>query len=52
MFAVIAVVAFAVALILHLTGGHAALVLDFTLAGLVCVAVHLAFAVAVPWKRP
>ena len=51
MFAVLAVIAFAVALIVHLIGGHAGLVLDFELAGFICVAAHLAFAVALPWGR-
>lgn len=51
MFAIAAAILFAVALILHLVGGHAGLVLDFELGGLLAVALHLAFAVALPWAR-
>ena len=44
MLAVVAVIAFAIGLILHLVGGGAAkYVLDFELAGLIFVALHLAF---------
>jgi hypothetical protein len=50
MFAVLSVIAFAVALILHLAGtGH--LVLDFELAGFICVALELVFAGGPPWSR-
>lgn len=49
MFAFIAAVCFALALILHLVGvGH--LVLTFELAGLLGVALHLAVG-AWPWKQ-
>lgn len=51
MFAVIAVILFAVALILHLTGAPA-LVLTLTLGGLIALALHLVPWGAVPWKRP
>lgn len=52
MFAILAVVAFALALILRLLGGHAALVDDIVIAGLLCVALHLVYAVPLPWRRP
>ena len=51
MFALAAVVCFAIALILRLVGGHADLVLDFLIGGALGVALHLAFAVALPWGR-
>lgn len=52
MAAVLAVIAFALALLLHLIGhGVAKLVLDFELAGLLLLAVHLAFGWALPWAR-
>ena len=51
MLALIAAICFAVALILHLVGGHAGLVTDFALGGLLAVALHLAFAVALPWRH-
>ncbi len=52
MFAIAAVVAFGVALVLHLVGhGTASLVTTCTLAGLVLVALHLVVAVPVPWGR-
>jgi hypothetical protein len=52
MWAVLAVAAFAVALILHITGGHAgSYVTDFTLAGLALTALHLAWAYT-PWRKP
>ena len=42
-FAILAALAFAIALILHLVGGGAEqYVLDFELGGLICVALHLA----------
>lgn len=51
MFAVLAVIAFAVALILHLTGhGTAKLTADFALAGLICLALNMA-AEWYPWRR-
>jgi hypothetical protein len=50
MFAVAAVVAFAVALVLHLTGSDAH-VLDFMLAGLACLAAHLVWGIY-PWRHP
>ena len=44
MLAVVAVIAFAIALILHLVGGGAAkYILDFELLGLIFVALDLAF---------
>lgn len=49
MFAILAVVAFAIALILHLLAGpYGSLVTTFMLAGLICVALHLATGAAVP----
>lgn len=51
MFALAAVVCFAVALVIHLAGGHADLVFDFLVGGALGVALHLAFAVALPWNR-
>lgn len=50
MFAVLAVIGFALALILHIVGGHVALVWDFGFAGLICVAAHLVYAWT-PWVR-
>jgi hypothetical protein len=53
MLAVAAVVAFAIALILHLVGnGDGKLVTDAVLAGFLLVAAHLAWGVAWPWRRP
>lgn len=55
MFAVLAAIAFAVALILHLVGGSAGThVLDFELAGLLCIALHLIFGTigAITFRRP
>lgn len=51
MFGIAAVICFAIALILHLIGGHAGLVLDFTLGGLLALAVHLLYDWR-PWGRP
>lgn len=52
MFAVLAVISFALALILHLVGhGAAKYVIDFELAGFILVAAHLAFGWGVPWTR-
>ena len=53
MFAVLAVVSFIVALILHLVGGHGAkYVTDFELIGFILVAAHLAWGFPLPWARP
>jgi membrane protein implicated in regulation of membrane protease activity len=49
MFAVLAVIAFAIALILHLAG-VARLVLDAELIGFICLSVHLVWGVY-PWRR-
>lgn len=51
MLALIAALLFAIALIVHLIGTHADLVLDFLIGGALAVALHLAFAVALPWAR-
>ena len=51
MFGIIAVVCFALALILHLIGGHADLVTDFALGGLLALSVHLLYDWR-PWGRP
>jgi hypothetical protein len=52
MFAVLAVIAFAIALIMHLAGGaDAKYVLDAELAGFICLSVHLLWGVY-PWRRP
>lgn len=52
MAAVFAVVAFAIALILHLVGhGAGEFILDFELAGFILVALHMAFGWGVPWHR-
>lgn len=51
MFAVIAVIAFAIALILHLIPGAEKYVLDFELAGFILVALQLAFGWGLPWAR-
>lgn len=49
MFAVLAIIGFALALILHMLGGHANLVWDFGFAGLICLAAaHLW---TWPWVR-
>jgi hypothetical protein len=51
MWAVLAVIAFALSLIFHLAGGNVAqYVLDAELAGLICLAAHFAWS-AQPWKR-
>jgi hypothetical protein len=51
MWAVIAVIAFVVALILHLAGGSVAkYVLDAELIGFICLAIHLVWGVY-PWRR-
>ena len=52
MFAVLAIIAFALALIFHLAGGSVAgFVLAAELAGLICVACHLAFGIGWSWAR-
>jgi hypothetical protein len=52
MFAILAAIAFGVALVLHLVGGSAsAHWVDFTLAGLVCVALHMAFGSVITIRR-
>ena len=52
MWAVIAAIAFALALILHLVGhGAAKYVEDFWLAGLIFISLHLAFGWNVLWGR-
>jgi hypothetical protein len=53
MFAILAIIAFALALVFHLAGGSVAqYVLDAELAGLICVACHLCgWWQAVPWRR-
>lgn len=52
MFAIGAIIAFAVALILHLVGGHAGkYVIDFELIGLILIAAHLLWGWT-PWVRP
>ena len=49
MFAVLAAIGFAIALILHLIGGSAAAhVTDFEIAGLLCIALHLVFGPVIP----
>jgi hypothetical protein len=52
MWAVLAIIAFAVALIFHLAGGSVArYVLDAELAGFTCLALHMAYPLAVPARR-
>ena len=52
MWAVLAAIAFAVALILHLVGhGVAKYVIDFELAGFILIALHLAFPWNFAWAR-
>ena len=52
MFAIGAVLAFAIALILNVIGGHSGkYVLDFELAGLILVACHLVWGGWRPWER-
>jgi len=49
MFAILAALGFAIALILHLLAGpYGSLVTSFALGGLLCVALHLATGAAVP----
>jgi hypothetical protein len=53
MWAIIAVILFALALVFHLAGGSVAqYVLDFELGGLIALALHMVWGVAVPWRRP
>jgi len=53
MFAIAAVLAFAISLILNLIGGHSGkYVLDFELAGLILAACHLVWGGWRPWERP
>ena len=50
MFAVIAIIAFALALVFHLAGGSVAqYVVTAEIAGFICVAVHLVWGVY-PWR--
>ena len=52
MFAVFAVIAFAVAFILHVfTHNNPKIVEDAVILGLLFIAAHLAWALAVPWGR-
>jgi hypothetical protein len=52
MWAVLAIIAFALALVFHIAGGSVnKFVLDAELAGLICLAVHFVWAVY-PWRRP
>jgi hypothetical protein len=53
MWAVVAVILFALALGCHLIGGSAAqYVLDFELGGLIALALQMVWGVAIPWRRP
>jgi len=53
MFAILAALAFIIALILNIVGGHSGkYVLDFELAGLILVACHLVWGGWRPWDRP
>jgi hypothetical protein len=51
MFAVLAVIAFAVAFLLHVATGPAKYVTDAEILGWLCIAAHLAFLVPLPWRR-
>jgi type VI protein secretion system component VasK len=52
MFAIMAVLAFAIALILNVVGGHSGkYVLDFAFAGGLLVAAHLVWGGWRPWER-
>lgn len=51
MIAFIAALCFAVALVVHLIGGHADVVYDFLIGGALAVALHLAFGIGWPWVR-
>lgn len=51
MFAVLAVISFALALVFHLAGGNVAkYVIDAELIGFTCLAAHMVWAVY-PWRR-
>jgi hypothetical protein len=51
MWAILAVLAFAIALILHLAGGTVEkYVLDAELIGFICLAIHLVWGIY-PWRR-
>jgi hypothetical protein len=53
MFAILAFIAFILALVLHLVGGGAGkYVIDFELIGFIFVAAHLAWGFPLPWARP
>ena len=53
MFAILAVLAFALALILHLlTGPYASLAVTFELGGLLCVALHLLCGNVITIRKP
>ena len=54
MWAILGVVCFAIALLCNIIGGNAApYMLDFALAGAICVALHLAWGIGLPaWRRP
>lgn len=49
MFGIAAVVVFAIALILHLLGGHASQATDFELGGFLALSIHLLYDWR-PWK--
>jgi hypothetical protein len=52
MFAVGAVIAFALALILHLVGhGAAKFVIDFELIGFILISLQMVFGWGIPWTR-
>ena len=52
MFAIAALIAFIVALILHLVGAHASkYMIDFELVGFILVAAHLVWGGWRPWER-
>jgi hypothetical protein len=53
MWAILAVILFALSLVFHLAAGSVAkYVLDFELGGLIALSLHFVWAVAVPWRRP
>jgi hypothetical protein len=53
MWAVVAVILFAVALLLHVVGGSATqYVLDFEIGGFIALALHMVWGIAIPWRRP
>ena len=51
MFAILAIIAFAIALILNLIGGHMKIVFDAELIGFICLACSLAFGGWAPWAN-